>query len=148
VPSVQEHLTQWAHNRRFLQRVEPAFSDWIVTAALYTALHAIEALFTADGTRSRSSHKDRLLILQSANRYDLIYRKFRVLYDLAHVTRYSATPGRWMPAEQLHSRVIVSILYPIENSVRRLLAQQSVPIVMDDPGKIILMTGDNLSSAS
>ncbi len=111
-------------------------------------LDAIEALFTADGTRSRSSHKDRLLILQSANRYDLIYRKFRVLYDLAHVTRYSATPSRWMPAAELRSRVILSILYPIENSVRKLLAQQSVPIVMDDPGKIVLLTADNSRPAS
>ena len=62
---ISEHLAQWQHNREFLSLIPPRFSDWIVNAALYTALHLIEALLCADDARVRSRHQDRFAILQA-----------------------------------------------------------------------------------
>lgn len=127
---VQDHLAQWHHNRAFLQTIPRQFPDWMVTASLYLAIHAIEALLTADRAKSRSRHQDRLAILQSEQRYQKIYECFRVLYDLAHVTRYSAMPVRWIPTDQVRQRVVKELVYPIENSVRKLLASSKPPVVM------------------
>ncbi len=125
---IEEHLDQWQHNRAFIQTVEPAYADWIVTAALYLTLHAVEALLTADQAKPRSSHRDRLIILQGEQRYLKIYQAFRLLYDLAHVTRYSAQRHRWISADQVERRVIRDLVYPIEASVRKLLAASQPPI--------------------
>ena len=78
----------------------------MVTASLYLAIHAVEALLTADGAKARSRHQDRLEILQCEKLYERIYRSYRQLYDLAHVTRYSAAPSRWIPADAVKRRVI------------------------------------------
>lgn len=127
---IEEHLDQWKHNRDFLATIPTKFSDWIVTVCLYSALHAIEALLTADGVKARNRHQDRLEILQSEHRYQKIYQNFRVLYDLGHVTRYSAKPARWIPSEQIKKQVIDGLLVPIENSVRKLLATSKPSIPM------------------
>lgn len=102
----------------------------MVTAALYLALHAVEALLTADGAKARSRHQDRLQILQSEKRYEHIYRSFHVLYNLAHVTRYSATPAKWIPTDQIEQQVVKGLVYPIEASVRKLLAAAKPPVEM------------------
>jgi len=128
VARIQEHLAQWQHNRDFVQAIDPKYPDWIVTVALYLALHAVEALLTADGAKPRSRHQDRLQILQSEQRYQKIYESFKVLYDLSHVTRYSAQPGRWIPADQVEHRVIRELVYRIETSVRHLLSAARPPI--------------------
>lgn len=126
--TVDEHLSQWQHNRDFVQAIDPAYADWIITGSLYLSLHAVEALLTADQARPRSSHTDRLRILQSEQRYLKIYQSFRLLYDLAHVTRYSAQRGKWLPADQVEQQVICRLVYPIEASVRKLLAASQPPI--------------------
>ena len=138
---IDEHLDQWQHNREFLQTIQAEYSDWIVTGALYLSLHAIETLLTADRANPRSSHKDRLIILQSEQRYLKIYRPFRSLYDLAHVTRYSAQRSRWLPAGQVEQRVIRDLVYPIETSVRKLLAASRPPIIAPPHTPIRLQAG-------
>ncbi len=136
---IAEHLAQWKHNRDFVQTIEARYPDWIVTASLYLALHAVEALLTADGARPRSRHQDRLEILQSEQRYQKIYESFKVLYDLSHVTRYSAQPGRWIPADQIERRVIKELVYRIETSVRNLLSAAKPPIVTEAHSPIELL---------
>lgn len=110
--------------------IQPDFSDWVVTVCFYAALHAIEALLTADDAKARNRHQDRLQILQSEQRYQKIYQNFHVLYDLGHVTRYSATPAKWIPADHIQARVIHARLAPIEESVRKLLATSKPAIMM------------------
>ena len=126
----EDHLKQWAHNREFLQSVSLKYPDWIVTATLYTALHAVEALLTADKAKERSRHQDRFEILQGEKRYESIYNSYHVLYDLAHVTRYSANPGRWVKENRIQPQIIAGMLYPIEKSVRKLLSERNPPILM------------------
>jgi len=127
---VQDHLAQWKHNRDFLQDISPAFPDWMVNASLYLSIHAIEALLTADGTKARSRHQDRFEILQSEKRYEHIHENFKVLYDLCHVTRYSANPKRWIPPERVEKEVVKRFVYAIEGSVRKLLAAAKPPVEM------------------
>jgi hypothetical protein len=138
--SVDEHIAQWNHNRKFLQDISPEFPDWIITAALYPSVHAVEALLTADGARQRSSHKDRLQILQSEKRYEKIYRSFRIVHDLAHVTRYSAQPSRWISESEIEQRIIRGHVYPIEASVKSLLAQARPVALIPKFTHIVLKT--------
>ena len=138
VATVQERLGQWQHNRDFVQTIEPQYSDWIVTASPYLSLHAVEALLTADRARPRSSHTARLLILQSEQRYLKIHVAFKQLYDLAHVTRYSAQRGRWLPAVKVEQKVVHDLVYPIEASVRKLLAASQPPIAAPPFTPIVL----------
>jgi hypothetical protein len=87
---IQEHLDQWGHNRAFLQEIPPKYPDWMVTSGLYIAIHAIEALLTADGAKERSRHQDRLQILQAEKRYEQIYKHFHLRRRgrAAHATKY------------------------------------------------------------
>jgi hypothetical protein len=140
--TIEEHLAQWRHNRAFLEDISPTFPDWMVTASLYLAIHAIEALLTADRAKARSRHQDRLEILQSERRYEHIYENFRVLYEICHVTRYSANPNRWVPSDQIEKRIIKGLVYAIEGSVRKLLAASKPPVMMPNLPPIRLRTAD------
>ena len=135
---IAEHLAQWEHNRAYLQSIPAEYPDWQVTACLYVTIHAIEALLTADGAKARSRHQDRLQILQAEKRYERIYEAFHVLYNLAHVTRYSARPGRWTPRAKIEGEVVKRLVYPIENSVRKLLAAAKPPVIMPAMPDIVL----------
>lgn len=84
----------------------------------------------ADGAKPRSRHQDRFQILQSERRHERIYRSYHVLYDLAHVARYSADPQRWISPDQVKAKVLADLLYPIEGSVRKLLAERTAPVPM------------------
>ena len=137
--SVQEHLDQWAHNRLFLSTVRPDFPDWIITVAFYTAIHAVESLLTADDISPRSSHSDRMEILKHGRRYQKIYERYRLLYEICHVTRYSAQPSRWYPRDQIKTDVIEGMVYPIETSVRKLLAASKPPVAMTEHAVIELI---------
>jgi hypothetical protein len=131
-------LEQWKHNRAFLGVIPPTFNDWIITATFYTALHAVEALLSADGTPDHSKHGLRHRVLQSSPRYDKIYPSYEVLYNLAHVTRYTAQPRLWTSPEDLEPRVFERGLYPVEAEVRRLLAELKDPVIMMEHQPIVL----------
>ena len=116
-------------------------SSWVTSKATSTSTstraagwvtpsHAVDALLTADGARERSSHQHRNEILQREQRYQKIFKHFRNLYDLAHQTRYAADSSRWIPAHDVQKRVIEERLFPIESSVRKLLAERKPPIPM------------------
>lgn len=136
--TIQEHLGQWQHNRKFIATIDPEFPDWMVTVTFYAAMHLVEALLTADGAKDRSRHQDRFQILQHEQRYQKVYESYHVLYDLAHVTRYTATPARWISIERIKSEVIEKLLYPIEKSVRKLLATHKPPVAMSEHAPILL----------
>ncbi len=87
---------------------------------------------TADRAKARSRHQDRLQILQAEQRYEKIYESFHVLYDLSHVTRYSAAPSKWITAEKIQKRVIGGLVQPIEKSACKLLSAAKPPIVVAD----------------
>ncbi len=129
------HLDQWQHNRTFLQSIEPLYPDWAVTAVFYTALHAVDALLTGDKVPGIVSHETRNRALMHTNRYAKIWDRYQPLHDLSRTIRYLAQPGRWVPWERIESDVVRRHLYPIEQSVQKLLNVQLdlPPIALRSP---------------
>jgi len=118
--SVQHHLNQWRHNRTFLESIDPAYPDWLVTASFYTALHVVDALLLHDHVTSVTSHDTRNRILGQTNRYKKINSHFYPLYDLSRTVRYLADHQQWVPFSKIESEVFKRFLYPSETSVRKL----------------------------
>jgi hypothetical protein len=116
------HINQWKHNRRFMESIDPQFHDWIVTAAFYTALHAIDSLLAHDRVVV-TNHEGRNRALHLTNRYEFINQKYHPLYGLARTMRYFANPLKWVPAATIKSQVIERYLYPIEKSVQKLMGE-------------------------
>ncbi len=117
------HINQWKHNRDFIGRVEPQFPDWAVTAAFYTALHAIDALLRHDKVMGVVSHESRNRTLMLTNRYARIWDLYQPLYDLARTVRYLASPTLWVPWSQIEGNVLRRYLYPLEGSVEKLIGR-------------------------
>jgi len=113
---VRDHINQWLHNRKFLECIAPDYTDWIVTAAFYAALHAVDALLLEDKV-SVTSHDMRNRILSQTNRYKKINSAYYPLYDLSRTIRYIADQTRWIPFDKIESDVFRRFLYPIEKSV-------------------------------
>jgi hypothetical protein len=43
MPSVDQHIAQWKHNRRCAQSIDSQFRDWQINVVFYAALHAVDA---------------------------------------------------------------------------------------------------------
>jgi len=118
-----QHIRQWKHNREFLAIIDPQFPDWAVTATFYVALHAVDALLKFDNVPGIVSHETRNSVLIRSRRYDHIWKHYRPLHDLSRTVRYLADPSRWIAWNQLETSIFRRYLYPIEQSVQKLLAQ-------------------------
>lgn len=135
--SVHEHLNQWRHNRSFLSRIPAQYADWQVTVVFYVALQAVDALLIYDKVRIHH-HDSRNHTLKMTNRYQKIWRCYRPLYDLSRKVRYLTHPDQWISSEQIKAQVLSRYLYPIEQSVARLMNQplDEPPInLQTSPGK-------------
>jgi hypothetical protein len=122
MPGIQSHIQQWKHNRAFLLTIAPEYPDWLVTAAFYVALHAVDALLASDKI-SPTTHAFRNSVLLKTNRYTEIRRGYMPLYNLSQTVRYLADPGQWIPADRIQPDVIQRCLSPIEKSVQKLIGQ-------------------------
>jgi len=71
-----------------------------------------------------TTHGERNSILMRTNRYLQIRKHYLQLYDLSRTIRYLAKPANWTPANVIMAEVIKKLLYPIENSVQKLLKTQ------------------------
>ena len=116
---IEEHRGQWLRNRRFLGCIPPEHNDWLVTAAFYAALHAVDTLLLIKG-HSTHSHGSRNAILSQTRQLMAVNRAYRPLYDLSRTVRYVPDPRLWVPADQVEPRVLRRCLYPIEASVQKL----------------------------
>ena len=119
---VDDHLRQWRHNRAFLKRVPPDFPDWLVVAAFYAALHAVDALLAHDGV-TVTNHEGRNLALVRNNRCDRIRRAYQPFYALPRTVRYLADPRQWVGWADLDALVVKRHLYPVEQSVEKLIGR-------------------------
>ncbi len=124
---IQSHITQWNHNRQFLQCISSQqYPDWIVTVSFYVAVHAVDALLNFDKVSSIHSHDSRNRALMKSQRYEKIWQTYGTLYNLSRTVRYFANRTDWVPQEQLMPNVITNLLYPIERSVEGLIGQKVV----------------------
>jgi len=77
-------------------------------------------------------------ILKQERRYQKIYEQYKMLYEICHIARYSAKPDHWIPTDQIQKRVIEGMIYPIESSVRKLLAASNPPVTMSEHSPIAI----------
>jgi len=133
----QRHLDQWLHNRKFVSLIPATHPDWIVTVSFYVALHAVDALLQSDGVRRVNSHDSRNEVLMNTRRYTRIWDAYQPLHDLSRRIRYLADPLQWITFEDIPKQVFRRYLYPIEESVYRLMAvpHTHVDIPLQKPGE-------------
>jgi hypothetical protein len=122
MPTPDDHLSQWRHNRAFLSTIPLDYHDWIITATFYTALHAVDALLAFDNV-TVTNHEGRNRTLGMTNRYERINNSYWPLYNLSRTVRYLAKPNTWVPASRVQKDVIERYLYPIERSVQKLIGR-------------------------
>jgi hypothetical protein len=147
----QSHIQQWLHNRRFLAQIPPDYPDWQVTVAFYAALHSIDALLAFDKVIDRViNHDTRNAVLMHTNKYAFLNKKYQPLYSLARTVRYLADRTKWVPSHTIQANVIGRYLFPIEQSVQKLMGQeivkpdvviQTVPLLTAPPGTQTPPTG-------
>jgi hypothetical protein len=116
-----EHRERWLHNRKFVGTIDDAYCDWILTAAFYAAVHAVETLVAHDGLPNHTSHDSRSTTLQKTNKYKQIWKHYHTLYNASLTTRYHCSPSLWVPVKEIKDKLIPTYLYPIEKSVQKLL---------------------------
>ena len=121
--TVDQHLTQWRHNRRFAKSIDAAYRDWQINAIFYTALHAVDAAVAKLGLRV-TDHEKRNEIVRMNSSFAAIRKPFHNLYRISRITRYDADPDLWLPAEYLTvSDLVEDLLRPIENGLEPLLGK-------------------------
>lgn len=118
----QSHIRQWKHNRRFVGTISTEFPDWIVTGVFYVALHAVDALLAHDKV-TVTSHEARNRVVLETNRYLQVKRHYMPLYHLARTVRYLADPQVWVPLAEIEPNVLRRYLYPLEQSVQKLIGE-------------------------
>ncbi|MCC7290762.1 MAG: hypothetical protein IT449_01725 [Phycisphaerales bacterium] len=110
--------------------------------AFYTALHAVDALLAADKVPRVVDHSARNSVLGNTNKYQKIWKNYYPLYALSRTVRYLADPVGWIPFEAVETVVFSRYLYPLERSVRGLLASRRVIQEADMPLTEIQSLGD------
>jgi hypothetical protein len=119
--SVEQHLSQYRHNRELIPRLPSTHSDWIVTATFYSCVHLIDAVLLKVSDFHSFDHKSRNGALAKVRQLEFIARKYDPLYVLCRQVRYFANPEMWVPREVIDTEIFGRYLYPIENSAFALL---------------------------
>jgi hypothetical protein len=94
MPTVVQHLAKVCSNKKLLghlgEATSTAFPDWFVTAAFYTAVHAVEAILCQEVQLHAKHHDERELFLRT--KLPAIDKKFlgayRELYVKSREARY------------------------------------------------------------
>lgn len=115
MPTVEQHIKQWKHNRAFAKTIDGSFPDWQINAIFYTALHCIDAAL-AQLKVSVSDHGERNEQVKTNGSFAQVRTQYLNLYRIARVTRYDAEPDNWIPQQYLNvADLVEDLLRPIEN---------------------------------
>ena len=119
--SVEEHLTQYKHNRDLIGKLPPTHPDWIVTITFYACVHLVDAVLVKVSGFQSYDHKSRNQALAQVRQLEFIAKKYDPLYSLCRQVRYTANPLQWVPRNVIEPQVFGKYLYPIEESAFGLL---------------------------
>jgi hypothetical protein len=92
MPSVDQHIAQWKHNRRCAQSIDSQFRDWQINVVFYAALHAVDAALNQLGVRV-TDHETRNQAVRNNASLATIRAQYLDLYRISKVTRYDADPA-------------------------------------------------------
>ena len=121
--TVEQHIVQWKHNRRFARTIECNFRDWQINVIFYTALHAIDAALASLGVKV-TNHAERNEKVRTNASFSGVRNQYLNLYRISCVTRYDANPDEWLPQEYLTVQDLVShLLRPIETECGQLIGK-------------------------
>jgi hypothetical protein len=119
--SVEQHVAQWKHNRRFAKTIDSKYRDWQINVIFYTALHVIDAALVSLGVNV-ADHNDRNEQIKSNSSFASVRIQYLDLYRISRITRYDADPDLWLPQEYLTVNDLVEkLLKPIENGIGPLI---------------------------
>ncbi len=123
MPTVDQHITQWKHNRRFAQSIGREYRDWQINVIFYAALHAVDAALAHLGVKV-TDHEARNTAVRTNASLANIRVGYLDLYRISKVTRYDAEPDAWLPEKYLTVDDLVrELLLPIENNIERLIGR-------------------------
>jgi hypothetical protein len=120
---IQRHIGQWKHNRLLIAKIPASHPDWIVTVAFYTAVQAVDAALAFEDAPAWN-HDTRFAALASIHRLSALRGYYHPLYDLSRKVRYTADPNTWILPRDIDSKVIRSLLLPLEKSVEKILGRK------------------------
>lgn len=115
------HLLKAEHNQKFLDTLDDAYPDWLLTVGFYKAVHLAEALFARRGYHSHS-HEERNRKLRAE--FPAIWQEYKPLYDNSKLVRYSQ---RSMPAALVRSEYLGKRLVAVQQLVSADLAASQAP---------------------
>lgn len=118
--TLDAHIAQWQHNRSLIGKIPATHPDWIVTVVFYTTVHAVDAALAAQGI-SVWNHETRFTAIAGVHKMQKIGLLYQPLYDLSRKVRYIADPNAWIKPERIESQVIRGRLFPLEQSVEKLI---------------------------
>lgn len=124
--TLKEHQDKWLHNRDFVGSIDERFTDWLVAAMFYTALHAVETVFAFDKINPHTSHTARNQTLKTVNRYRRIWMSYRPLLEAGRSARYDCEASAWI-SPQVAKTILARHLYAIEKSVSKLIGVEEPP---------------------
>lgn len=121
--SVDKHLAQWRHNRKFAKSIGREFRDWQVNAIFYTAIHVVDAALAKLGV-AVSDHVGRNDQVRTNLAFAAVRHKYLNLYRISIVTRYDAHPADWIPQQYLSVNDLAEdLLKPIENGLGAIIGK-------------------------
>jgi hypothetical protein len=84
-----DHQQKWLHNRNFLESIldQESYPDWVLVAAFYTAVHAVETLFATANCHS-TDHHERKRILRQEGKWKEVFTHYHPLENIAWAARY------------------------------------------------------------
>ena len=104
-------------------------SPWIATAALYKALHVVEAAFANDKSiQHTSNHDERGHKLKKVRKYEHVARHYFPLFRASQIARYLTdhdTFDAYMTPQQVKDKLLKHYLHQVEESCSKFLSDGS-----------------------
>lgn len=121
--SVEQHLKQWRHNRKFAKSIPREFRDWQVNAIFYTALHLVDAALAKLGV-AVSDHLSRNETVWTNLAFVTVRNSYLNLYRISVVTRYDANPDGWIPRQYASVNDLADdLLKAVENGLGAIIGK-------------------------
>ena len=102
-------------------------SPWIATAALYKALHIVEAVFANDrAVLHTANHDDRAHQLKTIRKYENIAKCYLPLFRASMNARYLTSHDNFddfMSPATVESQLLKHYLHQVEKSAKKFLSQ-------------------------